>query len=64
MAKQPDAVRESASTEQNPERLFRERLRVLTPAPDFTVQDVAGHQVSLSEYKGKRHVVLEFGAIT
>lgn len=64
MAQQPAAVRESASTEQSPERLFRERLRVLTPAPDFTVQDVAGHLVSLSDYKGKRHVVLEFGAIT
>ena len=64
MAQQPTAMRESASTEQSPERLFRERLRVLTPAPDFTVQDVAGHQVSLSDYTGNRHVVLEFGAIT
>ena len=64
MAQQPAAVRESTSTEQNPERLFREQLRVLTPAPDFTVQDVAGRRVSLSDYKEKRHVVLEFGAIT
>ncbi len=64
MAQQPAAVRESAPAEHSPERLFRERLRVLTPAPDFTVQDVAGHQVSLSDYKGQRHVVLEFGAIT
>jgi hypothetical protein len=64
MTQQPAAVRENTSAEQSPERLFRERLRVLTPAPDFTVQDVAGHQISLSDYKGQKHVVLEFGAIT
>jgi len=46
------------------EKLFRERLRVLSPAPDFTVRDTAGRQVSLSDYKGNKHIVLEFGAIT
>ena len=60
---QPTSVREEDPREDR-ERLFRERLWVLTPAPDFTVQDVTGRQVSLSDYKRKEYVVLEFGAIT
>ena len=63
-APQQAVVEERASAEQTSERLFREQLRASTPAPDFTLQDVAGLPVSLSDYKGKRHVVLEFGAIT
>ncbi len=63
MVQQQTPMVEEGSRE-NLERLFRERLRVLTPAPDFTVQDVAGRQVSFSDYKGKKHVILEFGAIT
>jgi len=33
------------------------------PAPDFTLPDLEGNQVRLSELKGKP-VVIEFGAIT
>jgi peroxiredoxin len=30
------------------------------PAPDFTLEDTQGHSVSLSDYRGKKHVVLVF----
>jgi peroxiredoxin len=29
-------------------------------APDFTLNDVTGRQVSLSNYRGNKHVVLVF----
>lgn len=29
-------------------------------APDFTLADVAGHPVRLSDFRGNRHVVLVF----
>ena len=29
-------------------------------APDFTLTEVSGRQVSLSDYRGKKHVVLIF----
>jgi peroxiredoxin len=29
-------------------------------APDFTLTDVTGRQVSLSNYRGNKHVVLVF----
>jgi len=33
-------------------------------APDFKGVDKKGDEVSLSQYKGKKHLVLIFGAIT
>ena len=33
-------------------------------APDFTLADVEGREVTLSEFRGKRIVVLEFGSYT
>jgi peroxiredoxin len=29
-------------------------------APDFVLQDTGGHDVKLSDYRGKRHTVLVF----
>lgn len=29
-----------------------------TPAPDFTLQDYTGKSVSLSDFAGKKHVIL------
>ena len=34
------------------------------PAPDFTLPDLDGRNVSLSHFRGKSHVILEFGSIT
>lgn len=31
-----------------------------TPAPDFTLADYEGNDVSLSHFKGKKHVLLVF----
>jgi hypothetical protein len=43
---------------------FPDNLPVGTPAADFTLQTVAGEKVCLSDYRGKKHVVLEFGSFT
>ncbi len=46
-------------------RLFRQFLDTLPPgalAPDFTLHTVSGEKVSLSDYRGKKHVVVEFGS--
>ena len=35
-------------------------LQVGQPAPDFTLTDTAGKEVKLSDFKGKKNVVLAF----
>ncbi len=45
-------------------RRFRDILPPGSPAADFTLQTVSGENVSLSDYRGKKHVVLEFGSFT
>lgn len=36
------------------------KISEATTAPDFTLTDTAGREVSLSGYQGDRHVVLVF----
>ncbi len=36
------------------------RVALNTTAPDFTLQDIQGNQVRLSDYRGKSNVVLVF----
>ena len=43
---------------------FAGRLRAGEEAPDFTLQTPEGEPVSLSAFKGGKHVLLEFGSIT
>jgi cytochrome oxidase Cu insertion factor (SCO1/SenC/PrrC family) len=37
-----------------------DKLKVGDLAPDFTLQDLTGKQVKLSEFRGKNNVVLAF----
>lgn len=36
------------------------RMETGTMAPDWTLTDTQGRQVSLSDYRGQKHVVLVF----
>ena len=35
-------------------------VKIGEPAPDFTLPSVSGEEISLSQYRGKKHVVLSF----
>jgi cytochrome oxidase Cu insertion factor (SCO1/SenC/PrrC family) len=37
-----------------------ERVKVGSPAPDFTLEGMDGKQIALSDYRGKKSVVLVF----
>lgn len=37
-----------------------DRVKVGDQAPDFTLEDMAGKKVSLSDFRGKKNVVLVF----
>jgi cytochrome oxidase Cu insertion factor (SCO1/SenC/PrrC family) len=40
------------------------QLKVGDPAPDFTLTDAEGQQVKLSDFRGKKNVVLAFYVLT
>ncbi len=43
---------------------FKNSLRAGEEAPDFELPTLQGERVSLSSFRGKKHVLLEFGSIT
>ena len=43
---------------------FNSVAQVGSQAPDFALKDLDGRVVSLSDFRGRKHVVLEFGNIT
>lgn len=45
-------------------RAFRTNLPVGSRAPEFVAWDLNGNEVRLSDFRGKKHLVLEFGSIT
>ena len=38
--------------------------KVGTKAPNFTLSDLDGRKISLKDFTGRKHVLLEFGSIT
>jgi len=36
------------------------KVKIGQPAPDFTLPSVSGEKISLSQYRGKKHVVISF----
>jgi len=43
---------------------FRAVAKVGTKAPEFVLMDLDGKRISPADFKGKKHVLLEFGSIT
>ena len=39
---------------------MKKRVQINQPAPDFTLKDANGQQVSLSDFKNKRNILLVF----
>ena len=43
---------------------FKNTLRAGEEAPDFDLPTLEGGRISLSAFRGRKHVLLEFGSIT
>jgi peroxiredoxin len=43
---------------------FKNSLRAGDEAPDFELPTLNGERIRLSGFRGKKHVLLEFGSIT
>ncbi len=43
---------------------FREIVQLGSQAPTFRLQTTSGEWINTADYLGKKHLVLEFGAIT
>jgi peroxiredoxin len=45
-------------------KLFQSLLHAGDEAPDFELRTPEGEVVTLAQFRGQKHVLLEFGAIT
>ena len=45
-------------------KVFANAVRAGDEAPDFDLPTLEGERVRLSQFRGEKYVVLEFGAIT
>lgn len=54
----------SRSETANKSAEFKAILRAGEEAPDFEMATLEGRSVRLSEFRDKKHIVLEFGSIT
>lgn len=43
---------------------FRSVAQVGTKAPNFSLTDLDGKRISLADFRGKKHVLMEFGSVT
>ncbi len=43
---------------------FRSVAQVGTKAPGFAITDLDGKRIALADFRGKKHVLLEFGSVT
>jgi cytochrome oxidase Cu insertion factor (SCO1/SenC/PrrC family) len=58
-AAQPPAASPAATPAPRPQ-MPQTHLKVGDPAPDFTLPDTKGQTVKLSDFRGKKNVVLAF----
>lgn len=56
---QPQGAQQQQAAQQTPVAP-QTHLKVGDPAPDFTLRDTEGKEVKLSEFRGKKSVVLAF----
>ncbi len=61
-AQQAQKARQATATAE--QRLAVKPMLVGTPAPDFTLSDLSGKPVALSDFRGWKPVVLVFGSFT
>ena len=55
-----DKGQQAAAPAQQPPAAPKTHLKVGDPAPDFTLSNTKGEKVKLSDFRGKKNVVLAF----
>jgi peroxiredoxin Q/BCP len=54
------AAQQQTQAQTQPPAPPRTHLKVGQPAPDFTLTDTSGNKIKLSDFRGKKNVVLAF----